>query len=150
MGSRAPSIHQIGVHRVGMDNDRKQMESVDFDLNIDYSGGLGIAIDVALAYGKSAFLSAKGTVYNSLFIQLHCTSHILTNTTRYMFSLFPSLYDAVSRLKGQVRLSFSRRPYSHWSVAFATPPQLDVDVTSRVQGRSFSHVTSLVSSQVRE
>ncbi|EFX86131.1 hypothetical protein DAPPUDRAFT_97942 [Daphnia pulex] len=112
MGSRAPSIHQIGVHRVGMDDDRKQMESVDFDLNIDYSGGLGIAIDVTLAYGKSAFLSAK-----------------------------------VSRLKGQVRLSFSRRPYSHWSVAFATPPQMDVDVTSRVQGRSFSHVTSLVSSQ---
>ncbi|XP_046441578.1 PDZ domain-containing protein 8-like isoform X1 [Daphnia pulex] len=115
MGSRAPSIHQIGVHRVGMDDDRKQMESVDFDLNIDYSGGLGIAIDVTLAYGKSAFLSAK-----------------------------------VSRLKGQVRLSFSRRPYSHWSVAFATPPQLDVDVTSRVQGRSFSHVTSLVSSQIHK
>lgn len=43
-----------------MDSDRKQMESVDFDLNIDYSGGLGIAIDVTLAYGKSAFLSAKG------------------------------------------------------------------------------------------
>ncbi|XP_057376466.1 PDZ domain-containing protein 8-like isoform X1 [Daphnia carinata] len=115
MGSRAPSIHQIGVHRVGMDDDRKQMESVDFDLTIDYSGGLGIAIDVTLAYGKSAFLSAK-----------------------------------VSRLKGQVRLSFSRRPYSHWSVAFAMPPQLDVDVTSRVQGRSFSHVTSLVSSQIHK
>ena len=55
---------------------------------------------------------------------------------------------AVSRLKGQVRLSFSRRPYSHWSVAFSSPPKLDVDVTSRVQGRSFSHVTSLVSAQV--
>jgi hypothetical protein len=55
-----------------MDDDKKQMESVDFDLNIDYSGGLGIAIDVALAYGKSAFLSAKGTVYhNSLLIQLN-------------------------------------------------------------------------------
>lgn len=71
MGSRAPSIHQIGVHRVGMDDDKKQMESVDFDLNIDYSGGLGIAIDVALAYGKSAFLSAKGTYHNSLLIQLN-------------------------------------------------------------------------------
>ena len=61
MGSRAPSIHQIGVSGVGMDGDKKQIESVDFSLSVDYSGGLGIAIDVALAYGKSAFLSAKGT-----------------------------------------------------------------------------------------
>ncbi len=60
MGSRAPSIHQIGVSGVGMDDDKKQIESVDFNLSVDYSGGLGIAIDVALAYGKSAFLSAKG------------------------------------------------------------------------------------------
>lgn len=71
MGSRAPSIHQIGVHRVGMDDDRKQMESVDFDLTIDYSGGLGIAIDVALAYGKSAFLSAKGINVHTLHVR--CT-----------------------------------------------------------------------------
>lgn len=60
MGTRAPSIHQIGVSGVVLDDDKKQMESVDFNLSVDYSGGIGIAIDVALAYGKSAFLSAKG------------------------------------------------------------------------------------------
>lgn len=60
MGSRAPSIQRIGVHAVGMDDNKKQIESVDFSLTVDYSGGLGIAIDAALAYGKSAFLSAKG------------------------------------------------------------------------------------------
>lgn len=43
-----------------MDDNKKQIESVDFSLTVDYSGGLGIAIDAALAYGKSAFLSAKG------------------------------------------------------------------------------------------
>lgn len=54
----------------------------------------------------------------------------------------------MARLKGQVRLRFSRQPYSHWSVTFSSPPQLEVDVTSRVQGRSFRHVTALVSSQI--
>lgn len=59
------------------------------------------------------------------------------------------LFTIVEHLKGQVRLIFSRRPYSHWSLAFSSPPQLKVEVTSRVQGRSFSHVTSLISAQVR-
>lgn len=79
---------------------------------------------------------------------IHCTC-VVHNKIGHNICIHYCADDAVSRLKGQVRLSFSRRPYSHWSVAFAMPPQLDVDVTSRVQGRSFSHVTSLVSSQVR-
>lgn len=62
-----------------MDDDRKQMESVDFDLTIDYSGGLGIAIDVALAYGKSAFLSAKGINGHTLRLPeiKYDTTHVL-------------------------------------------------------------------------
>lgn len=60
MGSRAPTIQKIGVYNVSLDDEKQKMEAVDFDLSVDYSGGLGIAIDVALAYGKSAFLSAKG------------------------------------------------------------------------------------------
>lgn len=64
MGTRAPSIHQIRVHSVRLDDEKKEIDCVNFDLDVDYSGGLGIAIDVNLAYGKSAFLSAKGTVYN--------------------------------------------------------------------------------------
>lgn len=67
MGSRAPSIHRIQVNSVGLDDDKLQMESMDLNLDIEYSGGLGIAIDVALAYGKSAFLSVKGILFYLLF-----------------------------------------------------------------------------------
>ena len=55
---------------------------------------------------------------------------------------------AVSRLIGRVQLGFSRQPFSHWSLTFTSTPQMEVDVTSRVAGRSFSHVTQLVASQV--
>ena len=57
---------------------------------------------------------------------------------------------AVSRLIGRVQLGFSRQPFSHWSLTFTSTPQMEVDVTSRVAGRSFSHVTQLVASQVSQ
>ena len=60
MGTRAPSIQQIRVYSVSMDDEKKEIESLNFDLDVDYSGGIGIAIDCFLAYSKSAFLSAKG------------------------------------------------------------------------------------------
>ena len=75
LGTRAPSINRIGVSRVRLDAEKQQIEAVDFNLNVDYSGGLGIAIDLALAYNKSAFLSAKGApIYGKcLPIRSHTT-----------------------------------------------------------------------------
>jgi hypothetical protein len=35
------------------------IESVDVGIHLEYSGGFAIGIDVALAYGKAAFLAAK-------------------------------------------------------------------------------------------
>ena len=60
LGSRAPTIGRIGVSRVKLDDRKREIDAVDFDMDVDYSGGIGIAIDLALAYNKSAFLSAKG------------------------------------------------------------------------------------------
>jgi len=68
MGTRAPSIQQIRVHSVRLDDEKKEIDSVNFDLDVDYSGGLGIAIDVTLAYGKSAHLSAKGILFCSFLL----------------------------------------------------------------------------------
>lgn len=76
MGSRAPSIHRIEVNSVGLDDDKQHMESVDLNLDIEYSGGLGIAIDVALAYGKSAFLSVKGTINVSQAVWQDLYQHV--------------------------------------------------------------------------
>ena len=60
MGSEAPSISKVDVISVTMDGDGKLVESVDVGVHLEYSGGFAIGIDVALAYGKTALLSAKG------------------------------------------------------------------------------------------
>lgn len=71
MGCRAPSIGRIGVSRVQLDDEKREIDAVDFDMDVDYSGGIGIAIDLALAYNKSAFLSAKGCFFkSSLFMSI--------------------------------------------------------------------------------
>ena len=58
--------------------------------------------------------------------------------------------NTVSRLEGEVNLRFSRQPFSHWAFAFCRPPLLDFDIKSRVQGRSFRHVTQLVAAQIQK
>lgn len=60
MGSQAPSIKSVDVNNVTLDEEGKLIESVDVGFHLDYSGGFAIGIDVSLAYGKTAFLSAKG------------------------------------------------------------------------------------------
>ncbi len=49
-----------------------------------------------------------------------------------------------------MNLRFSRQPFSHWAFAFCRPPLLDFDIKSRVQGRSFRHVTQLVAAQIQK
>jgi hypothetical protein len=63
---------------------------------------------------------------------------------------WPLFDNSVSRLEGEVNLRFSRQPFSHWAFAFCRPPLLDFDIKSRVQGRSFRHVTQLVAAQIQK
>ena len=66
LGSRAPSITDIRVPSVELDPQQRHIDALDIVFSVSYSGGLSITIDVALAYGKSAFLSAKGQFINSI------------------------------------------------------------------------------------
>lgn len=63
MGSKAPSIKSVNVNSIVLDDDQKLIESVDVGIHLDYSGGFAIGIDVLLAYGKTAFLSAKSRFF---------------------------------------------------------------------------------------
>ncbi|XP_046399757.1 PDZ domain-containing protein 8 isoform X2 [Ischnura elegans] len=56
----------------------------------------------------------------------------------------------VCRLSGECVLSFRRRPYAHWSLAFVGEPHLDLNVRSLFQGRSLSQVSTLITSQIRK
>jgi hypothetical protein len=74
-----------------------------------------------------------------------------SNSGAHRIALLPFLFDnLVSRLEGEVNLRFSRQPFSHWAFAFCRPPLLDFDIKSRVQGRSFRHVTQLVAAQIQK
>ena len=59
MGTKAPSISGFTVNSLVLDEEQKLIESVDVGIHLEYSGGFAIGIDVALAYGKTAFLAAK-------------------------------------------------------------------------------------------
>lgn len=84
MGTKAPSIRGIDVNSLELDEDQKLIESVDVGIDLEYSGGFAIGIDVALAYGKTAFMSAKG---KSLSVSSIRRMDVFTIYTRSVFSV---------------------------------------------------------------
>jgi hypothetical protein len=63
MGTKAPSIGGFEVNSLVLDEDQKLIESVDLIIHLEYSGGFAMGIDVALPYGKTAFLAAKRKLF---------------------------------------------------------------------------------------
>lgn len=57
----------------------------------------------------------------------------------------------VKRIYGQLRLQFSRQPYTHWSFSFYTDPLLNLAVESHFQGRQLqSNITNLIVNQIKK
>ncbi|KAH8386956.1 hypothetical protein KR093_003732 [Drosophila rubida] len=57
----------------------------------------------------------------------------------------------VKQLSGLVRLQFTRKPYTHWSLSFLGDPELNLVVESKYQGRQMqSNITNLISNQIRK
>lgn len=54
----------------------------------------------------------------------------------------------VNRVYGRGRLLFSRLPFTHWSFAFLQEPQLELEVTSRFEGRSLNRLSTFLEAQV--
>ena len=61
MGSKAPTLKRVDVEGVELDEENRLVDSVDAAIHLEYSGGFAIGLDVALAYEKTAQLTAKGT-----------------------------------------------------------------------------------------
>lgn len=50
-----------------------------------------------------------------------------------------------------MRLEFTRKPYTHWSLGFVGDPEIELGIESQFQGRQMqSNVTSLISNQIRK
>ncbi|XP_033631360.1 PDZ domain-containing protein 8-like [Asterias rubens] len=56
----------------------------------------------------------------------------------------------VTKLKGRIRLQFSRNPYTHWSMSFYDEPEVEFEVESHFEGRSVPKLGSLIVSQLRK
>lgn len=57
----------------------------------------------------------------------------------------------VKQITGIVRLEFTRKPYTHWSLSFVGDPDIDLDIESKIQGRQMQYnVNSLISNQIRK
>ncbi|KAG7303969.1 hypothetical protein JYU34_010889 [Plutella xylostella] len=56
----------------------------------------------------------------------------------------------VESLSGNVRVMFRRLPYTHWALAFETPPRLQLQVRGRFQGRQLKpRLAALVAAHIR-
>ncbi|XP_026728665.1 PDZ domain-containing protein 8 isoform X2 [Trichoplusia ni] len=56
----------------------------------------------------------------------------------------------VESLSGNVRVMFRRTPYTHWALAFESPPKLELRVRGRFQGRQIKpRLASLVAAHIR-
>lgn len=61
------------------------------------------------------------------------------------------LFIVVKHISGLGRLQFTRLPYTHWSFAFYTEPDIDLAVESHFQGRQLqSNVTNLIVNQIKK
>ncbi|XP_035430394.1 PDZ domain-containing protein 8 isoform X3 [Spodoptera frugiperda] len=56
----------------------------------------------------------------------------------------------VESISGNVRVMFRRNPYTHWAIAFESPPKLELRVRGRFQGRQIKpRLASLVAAHIR-
>ncbi|XP_048005636.1 PDZ domain-containing protein 8 isoform X1 [Leguminivora glycinivorella] len=56
----------------------------------------------------------------------------------------------VESLSGIIRVMFRRNPYTHWALAFESPPKLELRVRGRFQGRQLKpRLASLVAAHIR-
>ncbi|XP_033124397.1 PDZ domain-containing protein 8-like [Anneissia japonica] len=56
----------------------------------------------------------------------------------------------VKKLRGRARLQFTRIPYSHWSFSFYDEPEIEFEVKSHFEGRTFPQLGSLIVNQLKK
>ncbi len=59
MGSHFPTVKSIRVNRADLDESSNRLLLLDLLLNIDYSGGARVAVDVTSLLSRKAFLSVQ-------------------------------------------------------------------------------------------
>ncbi|KRZ27848.1 PDZ domain-containing protein 8 [Trichinella pseudospiralis] len=55
----------------------------------------------------------------------------------------------IPRISGELRIRFSRKPFTHWSFAFTEEPRINFDIDSKLLKRSLPQVVPLIITQFR-
>lgn len=131
LGSNFPNIKKISIEDVKLDNKEGHIDTVSLCLDLDYTGSFLLSVDAKMKFGKTAYLSIKGTLKKS--------------KTIFKYAIL------VNKVNGLVRLQFTRHPYTHWSFSFYNDPIIELEVESHFQGRQLqSNITSLIVNQIKK
>ncbi|KHN76395.1 PDZ domain-containing protein 8, partial [Toxocara canis] len=66
-----------------------------------------------------------------------------------LFGQYAQLSIKVTHLSGKARLTLTRQPFTHWTIAFVEMPLLDFKVESQWQGKQLKHIIPLITQQFR-
>ncbi|KAG7462553.1 hypothetical protein MATL_G00186010 [Megalops atlanticus] len=59
------------------------------------------------------------------------------------------LFVKMTRVKGRLKLQFTRMPFTHWSFCFLEDPLIDFEVKSQFEGRPLPQLTSIIVNQLK-
>ncbi|XP_055895570.1 PDZ domain-containing protein 8-like [Biomphalaria glabrata] len=55
----------------------------------------------------------------------------------------------VIKIRGVARLQFTNVPYTHWSVSFYEEPEIELEVTAQLDGRSMPKLKNIIANQIK-
>lgn len=62
LGSQFPDIKSIYTENVKLDKKEGHIETLNLCLNLDYSGNFLLSVDAKMKFGKTAYLSIRGSL----------------------------------------------------------------------------------------
>ncbi|VDN55658.1 unnamed protein product [Dracunculus medinensis] len=88
--------------------------------------------------------------FNVIFLYVDYTGGFQTSIDLAMvLRRFAQMSIKVTRLSGKVRLTMTRKPFTHWTISFVEMPILDMKIETHWQGKQLKHVIPFITQQFR-
>jgi hypothetical protein len=65
LGNHFPNVKNISIEDVKLDKKEGHIDTVSLCLDLDYEGNFLLSVDAKMKFGKTAYLSIKGTSFVS-------------------------------------------------------------------------------------
>ncbi|KAK2717561.1 PDZ domain-containing protein 8-like [Artemia franciscana] len=145
------SLHQAIIQRINEEIEDQLSGSragklIERIIIHDYDLGNTVPLMKKMEVSKSEIEPIKKTVESmEIVMEIEYSGHFNLSLDVHS-TLVPNTRISLiaSGLKGEGKLGFSRRPFTHWAFSFIKPPIVDMEVKSTIQGTTYSKVTTLV------